>query len=122
MRWRRSSRSCHDIPHARQLERGLSFAATGVVTRGAVDRLVARKARPVEVGREIRTPLHVSEWIDVNGSNARLAGFAHFAADESRNLLEVIVRVRDHAPLLSLERQKLSDQSIDRRNLGGANE
>src|SRR3982750_1245989 len=45
--------SGEDIRHPGKPERRLRFAATRVVTRVAVDRLIPPKVPPVEIGREI---------------------------------------------------------------------
>src|SRR5207237_5147667 len=67
---------------------------------------------PVEVGREIRTALHSAQGIDVDRAHAGAARLSDFAANVTRDLLEVVVGVCDHSASFSLEIQKLTDHLL----------
>ena len=93
--------------------RRLCFTATCVEARVAVDRLVFPELLPVEIGREVRAPLHMTGGIDVNRSNPGAARLVDLTADVARNLLEVIVRVGDHSAIAFLEREQLGDDRLE---------
>src|SRR5687767_11368688 len=50
----------------------------------------------------------MSGWIDVNGSHSRMARLGDFAPDVAGDVLEVVVGVRDDAPVLLFVCQQLA--------------
>src|SRR4051812_46867984 len=103
MESRYQSASRHHVPNARHdANRSLRLATACVVARVACNRLITGVILPRTIGRKIGATTNKSVRIDVNGCHATLTEFRHFAAGVPRNLLEVVVGIRDDtaAPLL----------------------
>ena len=67
----------------------------------------------MKIRGEVRAAFHTSIRVDVNGAHARPTGLPHLAAHVPRNLLEVVIGVRDDAARAALERQQLGNQRIE---------
>ena len=103
----------HHVANPREPEGSLCLTATSVVARVAIDGLIGCVVPPIKIRGEVRAALHASIRVDVNGAYARPTGLPHLAAHVPRNLLEVVVGVRDDAARAALERQQIGNQRIE---------
>src|SRR5689334_3536254 len=97
------SRSCHHVSDTRDPQGRLCLAATGIVARITVHWFVLLKVPPVEVGRKVRATLYMPRGIDMNRPDPGAARLEHLTANVSRDLLQVVVGVRDNATAFLLE-------------------
>src|SRR4051812_7798204 len=95
-------RAAHHVADARETEWRLRLPATGVEAGIAGDRLVSLEVAPVKVRGKIRTALHVTHRVDVNGALSRAARLRELTSHVPRDLLQVRVRVGDDAPAAPL--------------------